>query len=395
MKVITIALAVFVPIYIHTHNGLRTIEGSYAELAETLGCRRSEFVRHVVLPGAMPGFLLGLRFAVTSSLLALVVVEVINATSGIGHMITLASNYGQTDIIVVGLVVYALLGVAADAVVRLIERKALSWRRTLAELSTRPETRGAGRRPCTAASTRRVACSTASTSTSRPESSWPCSGAAARARAPCSGPWPAWTAAWPAPVSSRSPRRCRSSSRTPGCCRGSASSTTSRSACRAGDASDRGRQALAEVGLAGREKAWPHELSGGEQQRASLARSLVRDPQLLLADEPFGALDALTRIRMHTLLRKLCEVHQPAVLLVTHDVDEAIVLADRVIVLDGGVVSPRHARRARRPPLAGRPGVRPAARAAAHRARRRGRPRRRTGTPPRPPPRPASERAAS
>jgi sulfonate transport system ATP-binding protein len=97
-------------------------------------------------------------------------------------------------------------------------------------------------------------------------------------------------------------------------------------------------QALDEVGLGGREKAWPHELSGGEQQRAALARSLVRDPQLLLADEPFGALDALTRIRMHTLLRKLCEVHQPAVLLVTHDVDEAIVLADRVIVLDGGVV---------------------------------------------------------
>jgi len=107
---------------------------------------------------------------------------------------------------------------------------------------------------------------------------------------------------------------------------------------RSGNAEERGRQALAEVGLAGREKAWPHELSGGEQQRAALARSLVRDPELLLADEPFGALDALTRIRMHTLLRKLCEVHQPAVLLVTHDVDEAIVLADRVIVLDDGVV---------------------------------------------------------
>ncbi|MFC4066617.1 ABC transporter ATP-binding protein [Actinoplanes subglobosus] len=104
------------------------------------------------------------------------------------------------------------------------------------------------------------------------------------------------------------------------------------------DAGDRGRQALAEVGLAGRERAWPYELSGGEQQRAALARSLVREPQLLLADEPFGALDALTRIRMHALLRKLCEAHRPAVLLVTHDVDEAIVLADRVILLDAGVV---------------------------------------------------------
>ena len=104
------------------------------------------------------------------------------------------------------------------------------------------------------------------------------------------------------------------------------------------DAADRGRQALAEVGLAGRERAWPHELSGGEQQRAALARSLVREPQLLLADEPFGALDALTRIRMHALLRKLCAAHKPSVLLVTHDVDEAIVLADRVILLDDGVV---------------------------------------------------------
>jgi sulfonate transport system ATP-binding protein len=100
-----------------------------------------------------------------------------------------------------------------------------------------------------------------------------------------------------------------------------------------------GQAALAEVGLAGREKAWPIELSGGEQHRAALARSLVREPELLLADEPFGALDALTRLRMHGLLRELCERHQPAVLLVTHDVDEAIVLADRVLVLDRGRIA--------------------------------------------------------
>jgi sulfonate transport system ATP-binding protein len=101
-------------------------------------------------------------------------------------------------------------------------------------------------------------------------------------------------------------------------------------------AEERGRQSLAEVGLEGREKAWPSELSGGEQQRVALARSLVREPELLLADEPFGALDALTRLKMHVLLRKLCAAHRPAVLLVTHDVDESIVLADRVIVLDEG-----------------------------------------------------------
>jgi sulfonate transport system ATP-binding protein len=88
----------------------------------------------------------------------------------------------------------------------------------------------------------------------------------------------------------------------------------------------RGRERLAEVGLAGRERAWPNQLSGGEQQRVALARSLVSEPRLLLADEPFGALDALTRIRMHGLLRELCQRHRPAVLLVTHDVDAAIEL---------------------------------------------------------------------
>ena len=100
----------------------------------------------------------------------------------------------------------------------------------------------------------------------------------------------------------------------------------------------------------------------------------MREPQLLLADEPFGALDALTRIRMHVLLSKLCAAHRPAVLLVTHDVDEAIVLADRVIVLDDGVVSSDLRIELPARPLAGRPGLRRAAHPAAGRARRGGRP---------------------
>ncbi|PXY23383.1 sulfonate ABC transporter ATP-binding protein [Prauserella coralliicola] len=105
-----------------------------------------------------------------------------------------------------------------------------------------------------------------------------------------------------------------------------------------GDAKERGSAALEEVGLAAKEKAWPATLSGGEAQRVSLARALVREPKLLLLDEPFGALDALTRLRMYELLRALCDRHRPAVLHVTHDVDEAILLADRVTVLRDGLV---------------------------------------------------------
>jgi sulfonate transport system permease protein len=132
MKVTTIVLAVIVPIYIHTHNALRSIDSRYVELAETLRMSQKDFILQVVLPGALPGFLLGLRFAVTLCWVSLVVVEQINATSGLGYMIDLARNYGQTDVILVGLVVYVLLGLISDGLVRLLERRVLSWRRTLA-----------------------------------------------------------------------------------------------------------------------------------------------------------------------------------------------------------------------------------------------------------------------
>lgn len=97
-----------------------------------------------------------------------------------------------------------------------------------------------------------------------------------------------------------------------------------------------GVRALAEVGLGDKARSWPATLSGGEAQRVALARALVREPELLLLDEPFASLDALTRLQMQDLVGDLYARHRPAVLLVTHDVDEAVRLADRVIVLRDG-----------------------------------------------------------
>lgn len=102
------------------------------------------------------------------------------------------------------------------------------------------------------------------------------------------------------------------------------------------------QQMLDAVGIGDKAAAWPGTLSGGQKQRAALARSLLRSPDLLLADEPFGALDALTRLKMHGLLFRLVERRRPTVVLVTHDVDEALLLADRILVLREGTIAEDH-----------------------------------------------------
>jgi sulfonate transport system ATP-binding protein len=99
---------------------------------------------------------------------------------------------------------------------------------------------------------------------------------------------------------------------------------------------------LREVGLERQVDAWPKTLSGGEAQRVSLARALVADPDLVLLDEPFASLDAITRLRMHDLVRGLRERHDSTMLLVTHDVDEAIALGDRILVMRDGRIANDH-----------------------------------------------------
>ncbi|MDR5745563.1 ATP-binding cassette domain-containing protein [Caballeronia sp. LZ029] len=102
---------------------------------------------------------------------------------------------------------------------------------------------------------------------------------------------------------------------------------------------DDARATLAEVGLAEREKDWPSRLSGGQRQRVALARALVHRPDLLLLDEPLGALDALTRIEMQGLIERLWREHKFTALLVTHDVQEAVSLGDRIVLIDAGRIT--------------------------------------------------------
>ncbi|HEY3832891.1 MAG TPA: ABC transporter permease [Acidimicrobiia bacterium] len=129
-KVSLIAFAVAFPIYINTYAAIRAIDPKHLELARVVELRRSTLLRRVVVPGALPGFLVGLRMAVAVSWLILVFAEQINATNGIGYLMVRAQEFFQTDVILVGLAVYAVLGLFSDALVRALERKALAWRST-------------------------------------------------------------------------------------------------------------------------------------------------------------------------------------------------------------------------------------------------------------------------
>jgi sulfonate transport system permease protein len=132
MKITIIALGVFVPIYLNTHSALKDIDTRYVELGQSVALSRGQFLRYIVMPGCLPGFFVGLRLAVAHAWTALVVVETINAVSGIGFMITQARIYGQMDIVLVGLIIYGVLGFTSDSLIRLAQRKALSWRQSLA-----------------------------------------------------------------------------------------------------------------------------------------------------------------------------------------------------------------------------------------------------------------------
>jgi sulfonate transport system permease protein len=128
-KVLFVMLSALFPVYLNTFAGIRGVDSKLGELGQVLGLRRSEMIRQIVLPGALPSALTGLQLSVISSMLALVVGEQINATSGLGFMITQAQQFLNNSVIMVALIVYAILGLLLNGAVRLLERKALAWRR--------------------------------------------------------------------------------------------------------------------------------------------------------------------------------------------------------------------------------------------------------------------------
>jgi sulfonate transport system permease protein len=132
-KITLVALAAAIPLYLNTFAGIRGVDSKFFELGQVLGLKRSEMIRDIILPGALPTILVGLRQSLGTAWLALVVAEQINANAGLGFIINQGEQFLQQNVIFVALIVYLILGLLTDYIVRLIERRALTWRRGILE----------------------------------------------------------------------------------------------------------------------------------------------------------------------------------------------------------------------------------------------------------------------
>ena len=132
-KITLVALAAAIPLYLNTFAGIRGVDSKFFELGQVLGLKRSEMIRDIILPGALPTILVGLRQSLGTAWLALVVAEQINANAGLGFIINQGEQFLQQNVIFVAPIVYLILGLLTDYIVRLIERRALTWRRGILE----------------------------------------------------------------------------------------------------------------------------------------------------------------------------------------------------------------------------------------------------------------------
>jgi len=132
-KIALIVFATVFPVYLNLYNGIRGVDVRLLDAARSFGLSRFELIRDVILPAALPSLLVGLRYALSIAVILLVIAEQINATAGLGYLINNARDFMRTDIIVVCLMVYALLGLGADWLVRAVEKRALVWRPSIVE----------------------------------------------------------------------------------------------------------------------------------------------------------------------------------------------------------------------------------------------------------------------
>ncbi|SDT93579.1 sulfonate transport system permease protein [Verrucomicrobium sp. GAS474] len=139
-KVFLVALGVFFPIYLNTFHGIRSIDPDLVQMGRIYGLTRWQLFRHIIFPGALPSILNGIRFSLGLMWLTLIVAETVASSSGIGYMSMNAREFLQTDVILLGILLYALLGKIADSLVRLLERRLLRWHPTQAKLSAQPKT---------------------------------------------------------------------------------------------------------------------------------------------------------------------------------------------------------------------------------------------------------------
>ena len=373
-KLAIVVLASFFPIYLSALTALRSVSSKYKELAQMLGLTESARVQEILLPGAAPGILTGLRLGFGYAWRALVGAELIAAASGLGYLIEDASSLARTDVVMVGILTIAGLGILCD---QLFRRGAEGWTKTCLNrrrksgggqtaLETVPPTRAdperslwgiafeglvvsypgltqppvnhltlsiapgsvtavLGRSGCGKTTLLKAAAglllpqagAVRFTSPDAPGRTHP--KVAMVFQEPLLLPW----------KTVRENAALALSART-----GEALSEACKSAAVT--------QALTLAGIADLAERFPAELSGGQQQRAGLARALSAEPDVLLMDEPFGALDALTRLELQDETRALFNRRRMTVLMITHDVREAVRMADRAVVLRGGNAAADH-----------------------------------------------------
>ncbi|HMN27850.1 MAG TPA: ATP-binding cassette domain-containing protein, partial [Caldilineaceae bacterium] len=338
-RLFLIALGVFFPIYINTFHGVRQVDTGLIEMGRVYGLTTQQLFWQVILPGAMPSILLGLRVALGVMWLTLIVAETVAVDSGIGYLAQSAREFIRTDVMVFAVILYALLGKLADTLATLPAaghhgggclmttargiplvihglEKSFGPKPVLQGINLQVRSGEfiaiVGKSGCGKSTLLRLIAGLG-----QPDRGEVIvNGQRARSLNPAARimfqdarllPWKRVLDNVGLGV--------------------------------AGDWRGQAAEALAHVGLTDRADQWPLVLSGGERQRVALARALLTRPPLLLLDEPLGALDALTRIEMQQLVERLWQEDGFTALLITHDVEEAVALADRVVVIQQGKIA--------------------------------------------------------